>query len=328
MQPDPLWAAYPSESPYRYGHNAPLNYSDASGLEEMQEIFEGCPGISYDDGGSGGPRYTPMDVNPLYEIGTDQGYLYDHPGGVTVVEDDNGDILVTYTGLASPLGPGRATTMRMPGIRSTLKTPEAGVTIEGGGYVSGKANGNTSGRAGTMMGQEVSSIHGRPTGIHGGGYNDVNNDGGGGFSSVGPAVGGDAPRGFLSWLSRLFTRFSWKSAGALSTASALTNASVIDKLQRYVLNFNHPSIDAKSKAKWFKEALGYTLENMEQLAKQIVFNPNTAVQTKITEHGIKYNQVIPITGANGRTIDVVFAWIKNNDGVVRFVTAIPTQKGK
>lgn len=30
--------------------------------------------------------------------------------------------------------------------------------------------------------------------------------------------------------------------------------------------------------------------------------------------------------ANGRRIDVTFAWIKNNDGVVRLVTSIPAKK--
>jgi WXG100 family type VII secretion target len=31
-------------------------------------------------------------------------------------------------------------------------------------------------------------------------------------------------------------------------------------------------------------------------------------------------------GANGKTIDVTFAFIRNNDGVVRLVTAIPASK--
>ncbi len=77
--------------------------------------------------------------------------------------------------------------------------------------------------------------------------------------------------------------------------------------------------------KWFKEALGFTLDNMDDLAKQIVFNGERVVQTAVTEFGTKYNQVIKITGANGRVIEVTFAWIKNNDGVVRLVTGIPTK---
>jgi hypothetical protein len=36
-------------------------------------------------------------------------------------------------------------------------------------------------------------------------------------------------------------------------------------------------------------------------------------------------QVIPITGANGRVIDVMFVWIRNNDGIIRLVTGIPAK---
>lgn len=52
----------------------------------------------------------------------------------------------------------------------------------------------------------------------------------------------------------------------------------------------------------------------------------TAVPTERTTHVLKYNQVISITGANGRTIDVKFGWIRNNDGVMRLFTAIPTKR--
>ncbi len=114
-----------------------------------------------------------------------------------------------------------------------------------------------------------------------------------------------------------------KNLGSKGTIN-LTRESVDDKLARYLLNMDH-SIGG-TKAKWFKEALGFTQENADELAKQIVFNPNKAVQTAITEHGIKYNQIIPIKGANGKVIDVKFGWIKNNDGVVRLITGIPTKK--
>jgi filamentous hemagglutinin len=49
------------------------------------------------------------------------------------------------------------------------------------------------------------------------------------------------------------------------------------------------------------------------------------VPTLLTQHGQKFDQIISITGANGRTIDVNFGWIRNNDDVVRLVTAIPTK---
>lgn len=62
------------------------------------------------------------------------------------------------------------------------------------------------------------------------------------------------------------------------------------------------------------------------LAKQIIFDPNIAVKTDLIEYGQKFEQIIKITGANGKVIDVRFVWITNNDGITRLVTAIPTKK--
>jgi len=83
---------------------------------------------------------------------------------------------------------------------------------------------------------------------------------------------------------------------------------------------------ADPKAEWFNQALGFTRENATDLERQIVFDGSKAVETGVTQFGTTYNQVIPITGANGKTIDVVFGWIRNDDGVVRLVTAIPTKR--
>jgi hypothetical protein len=112
--------------------------------------------------------------------------------------------------------------------------------------------------------------------------------------------------------------------GAVTGAEAVTlsQQSVDDKLWKYLLNPDHES--GGPKAKWFEQALGFNRENAPDLAKQIVFDGSKAVETSVTQFGTKYNQVIPITGPNGKTIDVTFAWIRNNDGVVRLVTAIPT----
>ena len=72
-----------------------------------------------------------------------------------------------------------------------------------------------------------------------------------------------------------------------------TERSVADKLQRYLLNPDHPEGGAK------------------------------AVQTEVTKYGTKFNQIIEVVGANGRTIPIKTAWIRNTDGVVRLVTAFP-----
>lgn len=103
-----------------------------------------------------------------------------------------------------------------------------------------------------------------------------------------------------------------------------TTLSVTDKLQRYLLNPEH--IEGGSKAKWFEQALGFTRENLTKLAEQIVYDPNKAVPTELTEFGQKFQQVIPIIGANGKIIDVPFIWIQNLDGVIRLVTGIPVKQ--
>ena len=107
-------------------------------------------------------------------------------------------------------------------------------------------------------------------------------------------------------------------------AAGATKQSVDSKLSGYLLNTSHPR--GSSKAKWFEDALGFNMQNSSALAKQIVFDKNAAVFTEFTEHGVKFNQVINIKGANGRAIDVTFGWIRNNDGVVRLVTAIPSKR--
>jgi filamentous hemagglutinin len=102
-----------------------------------------------------------------------------------------------------------------------------------------------------------------------------------------------------------------------------TQKSVDEKLEKYLLNKDHPV--GKDKAEWFDKALGYNKSNMDDLSKQIQFDPSKAIPTQLTEYGQKFNQIIPITGANGRIIDVNFAWIRNNDGIVRLVTGVPVK---
>ena len=103
-----------------------------------------------------------------------------------------------------------------------------------------------------------------------------------------------------------------------------TLTSVQWKTHDYILNKEHST--GKSKALWFERALGISRKNAEILNGQLIFDANKAVKTAETEYGIKYNQITTILGAHGRKIDVVVVWIKNNDGVVRLVTIIPTKK--
>jgi hypothetical protein len=102
---------------------------------------------------------------------------------------------------------------------------------------------------------------------------------------------------------------------------ATTELSVARKLQLYLLNPNHP--EGGPKAEFFKQALGFTLENANQLAKQLTFNEELATQTAVTQYGTKFSQVINVVGANGRVIPIQTIWIRNTDKVVRLVTAVP-----
>jgi hypothetical protein len=100
--------------------------------------------------------------------------------------------------------------------------------------------------------------------------------------------------------------------------------SVKAKLDTYLLEPTHPK--GGSKAKWFEQALGFNKTNAGALEEQIIFDLDKAIQTSTNEFGTKYSQIIPITGINGRVIDVEFIWIRNNDGIARLVTGIPTKR--
>jgi hypothetical protein len=80
------------------------------------------------------------------------------------------------------------------------------------------------------------------------------------------------------------------------------------------------------RADWFNQALGFTRDNAAELESQLIFDPGKAVQTGVAQFGTTYNRVIPITGANGKTIDVLFGWTRNYDGVAHLMTTIPTKR--
>lgn len=106
-----------------------------------------------------------------------------------------------------------------------------------------------------------------------------------------------------------------------------TEQSINKKLATYLLDETHPI--GRDKAIWFKEALGFTQDNLEELAKQIKFDPETAIFQKNNGHGDLYQQTISIKGANGKTINTPFNWIiKNGSTTPELVGAIPVKKPK
>ena len=100
-------------------------------------------------------------------------------------------------------------------------------------------------------------------------------------------------------------------------------ANLQSKLEGYLLDATHPQ--NKKKATWFEQALGFNKSNWQQLASQITFDESKAVATKVTQYGQTFEQAIPISGLNGKTIDVTFVFMKDNAGTVRLVTGIPAK---
>ena len=104
----------------------------------------------------------------------------------------------------------------------------------------------------------------------------------------------------------------------------LERSNMQDKLQGYALNPQNPK--NRGKAAWFRSALGFDQSNWQDLADQIYFDESTAEPRKLTPDGQTYRQRIVIRGANGRSVDVDFGFIKSSSGVVRLTTAMPTPR--
>lgn len=99
-----------------------------------------------------------------------------------------------------------------------------------------------------------------------------------------------------------------------------------EKLTEYALNFEHPT--GKEKAKAFKEALGYTKESYTDLKTKILdsFDEKELVYKREDKYGKRYEQIMQITGPNGKTANVLTAWIKDNDNAEPGLTSIYVDK--
>lgn len=83
------------------------------------------------------------------------------------------------------------------------------------------------------------------------------------------------------------------------------------KLVEYALN---PSKEP-NKALAFKNALGYDLSNYEDLKQNLILhiNPDKFVKKGDAGFGMRYEYIIELTGANGKTANVLTAWIQDGD---------------
>jgi len=81
------------------------------------------------------------------------------------------------------------------------------------------------------------------------------------------------------------------------------------KFTEYALSPTSPQ--GRHKARVFERALGFNLSNWMQLEQAIrdALCDHPARLARVELVGIKYIVVIPVTGPNGRTADVLTVWI-------------------
>src|SRR5438270_4157053 len=80
------------------------------------------------------------------------------------------------------------------------------------------------------------------------------------------------------------------------------------KLDEYALNPR--SERGRHKARVFESALGFNLSNWERLKQAILdaLPHHAATLTSETPFGKKYEALLPITGPNGSTVNVLTIW--------------------
>ena len=88
------------------------------------------------------------------------------------------------------------------------------------------------------------------------------------------------------------------------------------KLEKYALNLRHVSrawgkSSGSDKARVFKSVLGFDQSNWELLRDQILekLPYYEAILGEEDEYGKRYTVTLPITGANGNTVNVLTGWI-------------------
>lgn len=93
-----------------------------------------------------------------------------------------------------------------------------------------------------------------------------------------------------------------------------------EKLTAYSLDPDHPK--GKHKAHVWKAFLGATVNDAKMIEKQIMEAlPSLPAHRKTTggkdtatnQYGTSFNVIVPVTGPNGKTVDVLTAWIYKRD---------------
>ncbi len=100
-----------------------------------------------------------------------------------------------------------------------------------------------------------------------------------------------------------------------------------EKLLNYALDKNHPQ--GKEKAKAFEIALGYNIENYQDLIDNIMQNIDKfpAKLKGENEYGQKYEVLMTITGNNNKKANIKTAWlVDKNTNETRLTTLYVTSK--
>ena len=99
-----------------------------------------------------------------------------------------------------------------------------------------------------------------------------------------------------------------------------------EKLTDYALNPDHPV--GKEKAKAFRTALGYTKENYEELQRKILelHQEDKMVLKQESQYGKQYEEIMAIPGPNGKTANVLTAWIKETESSEPRLTSLYVTK--
>ncbi len=102
--------------------------------------------------------------------------------------------------------------------------------------------------------------------------------------------------------------------------------SVKDKVENYLLS----PTQKNERYKWFDKALGFTLENKEDLIRQIVFDQAKLRPARSGDFGLVYEQVGSLRGANGKILENCrFYWHQDpSTGLFRFANIMLPKKRK
>jgi hypothetical protein len=88
---------------------------------------------------------------------------------------------------------------------------------------------------------------------------------------------------------------------------------VPQKLTKYSMDPTNPR--GKDKARVWKAALGMDKRHASQVERQVLEQLKSlpAEKSDVDEFGERFNVFVPVTGPNGRTVDVLSAWIYDRD---------------